>query len=175
MTQRDDLSYLPTREAPAPVSGNGFVYILACSDGAIYVGSARDVADRLAEHGGPKGAKFTRDHPGARLVYVEGPLSNALASQRERQLKRWSRAKKLALIRNQIELLKAKPFDAPALSKRQRVEWLPLGTVRRGRPWGQPLTYDFTGITGKDVIFMIQSQTRNLEPEPILNRKTIDP
>ncbi len=113
MTQRDDLSYLPTREAPAPVSGNGFVYILACSDGAIYVGSARDVADRLAEHGGPKGAKFTRDHPGARLVYVEGPLSNALAFQRERQLKRWSRAKKLALIRNQIELLKKLSHSTP--------------------------------------------------------------
>ena len=103
---REDLSQLPTREPPAPVSGNAFVYILACSDGAVYVGSAGDVARRLTEHGGPKGAKFTHDHPGARLVYVEGPLSIALALQRERQLKRWSRAKKLALIRNQTGLLK---------------------------------------------------------------------
>src|ERR1700676_4787333 len=106
VTQRDDLSDLPTREPPAPVSGNAFVYILACSDGAIYVGSAGDVPKRLAEHGGPKGAKFTRDHPGGRLVYVEGPLALTLAVQRERQLKRWSRAKKLALIRNQTVLLK---------------------------------------------------------------------
>ena len=106
MNQREDLSHLPTREPPAPVSGNAFVYILACSDGAVYVGSAGDVARRLTEHCGPKGAKFTHDHPGARLVYVEGPLSIGLALQRERQLKRWSRAKKLALIRNQIELLK---------------------------------------------------------------------
>jgi hypothetical protein len=51
MNQRDDLSQLPTREPPAPVSGNAFVYILACSDGAVYVGSAGDVAKRLAEHG----------------------------------------------------------------------------------------------------------------------------
>ena len=106
MNQRDDLSQFPTREPPAPVSGNAFVYILACSDGAVYVGCAGDVAKRLAEHGGPKGAKFTRDHPGGRLVYIEGPLSVTLALQRERQLKRWSRAKKLALIRNQIVLLK---------------------------------------------------------------------
>jgi putative endonuclease len=106
VTQRDDLSHLPTREPPAPVTGTAFVYILACSDGAIYVGSAGDVAKRLAEHGGPKGAKFTRNHPGARLIHVEGPLSIGLALQRERQLKHWSRAKKLALIRNQTELLK---------------------------------------------------------------------
>ena len=36
-----------------------------------------------------------------RLIYVEGPFSIALALQRERQLKRWSRAKKLALVSNQ--------------------------------------------------------------------------
>jgi putative endonuclease len=106
VTQTDDLSNLPTRESPPPVTGTAFVYILACSGGALYVGNAADVAKRLTEHGGPKGAKFTRDHPGARLVYVEGPLSIALALQRERQLKRWSRGKKLALIRNQIVLLK---------------------------------------------------------------------
>jgi predicted GIY-YIG superfamily endonuclease len=40
------------------------------------------------------------------LIYVEGPLPPVLAVQRERQLKRWSRAKKLFLIRDQIELLK---------------------------------------------------------------------
>ena len=96
MNQRDDLSHLPTLEPPAPLRGNAFVYILACSESALYVGSAGDVAKRLAEHGGPKGAKFTRDHPGGRLIYVEGPLSITLALQRERQLKRWRRAKKLA-------------------------------------------------------------------------------
>ena len=106
MSHRDDLSQLPTREPPAPLGGNAFVYILACSDGALYIGSAGDLARRLAEHGGPKGAKFTRDHSGARLVYVEGPFPPAWALQREHQLKRWSRAKKMALIRNQTELLK---------------------------------------------------------------------
>jgi putative endonuclease len=79
---------------------------LACADGAIYVGSAGDIAKRLAEHGGLKGAKFTRDHSGARLIYFEGPLPITLALQREHQLKRWNRGKKLALIRNQTVLLK---------------------------------------------------------------------
>jgi putative endonuclease len=107
VNQRDDLPPLPTLEPPSPVSGTAFVYILACLDGAIYVGSAGEVAKRLAEHGGPKGAKFTRDHRGRRLVYFEGPLARTLAVQLERQLKRWSRAKKLALILNQTLLLKS--------------------------------------------------------------------
>jgi len=72
----------------------------------LYIGSAYNVAKRLAEHGGNRGAKFTQDHPGARLVYIEGPLFLLAAVQRERQLKRWRRAKKLALIRNQIARLK---------------------------------------------------------------------
>jgi putative endonuclease len=93
-------------DPPAPVGGNAFVYILACSDSLMYVGSSVDVLKRLAEHGGPKGAKFTCDHPGGRLIYVEGPLSITLALRRERQLKRWSRAKKLALVRNQPVVLK---------------------------------------------------------------------
>ena len=131
MNQRDDLSHLPMREPPAPVSGNAFVYILACSDGAVYVGSAGDVAKRLAEHGGPKGAKFTRDHPGGRLIYVEGPLSITLALQRERRLKRWSRAKKLALIRNQTVLLKKLSHSTrlPRASVK-RVERLALGSSK---------------------------------------------
>jgi hypothetical protein len=49
---------------------------------------------------------LTRDHPGARLIYVEGPLAIPSARQREHQLKRWSRTKKLALIQNEIELLR---------------------------------------------------------------------
>jgi putative endonuclease len=93
-------------EPPVPVNGKAFVYILACSDGALYVGSACDIKKRIAEHGGPKGAKFTRDHQGGRLIYVEGPLLTVSAARPERQLKRWSRAKKLALIRDQTELLK---------------------------------------------------------------------
>src|SRR5262249_1641159 len=84
-----DLLQFPTRETPPPASGSAFVYILACADGGIYVGSACDVAKRLSEHCGSKGAKFTRDHPGVRLIYVEGPLPNTIALQRERQLKRW--------------------------------------------------------------------------------------
>jgi predicted GIY-YIG superfamily endonuclease len=89
--KRDDLTSLPSLEPPPAVSGHAFVYMLVCSDGALYIGSTGNLLVRLKEHGGPNGAKFTRDHPGGRLVYFEGPFSIRIALQRERQLKRWSR------------------------------------------------------------------------------------
>jgi putative endonuclease len=104
--KRDDLTRLPLLDPPPAVSGHAFVYILACPDGALYVGSAGDLAVRLRQHGGWQAVKFTRDHPGGRLVYFEGPLAIAVAVQRERQLKRWSRAKKLTLIQNNTAFLK---------------------------------------------------------------------
>ena len=103
--KRDGLSYLPTLEPPPAVSRKAFVYILACSDAALYIGSAGDLGARLQQHDGTNGAKCTRDHPGGRLVYFEGPFPTAIALQRERQLKRWSRAKKLALIQHQTAVL----------------------------------------------------------------------
>ena len=70
-----------------------------------YVGSAKDVVRRIRLHRSGRGAKFTHDHGVAKLVYVEGPLDLKMAVQREFQLKRWSRAKKEALVRgDQIAL-----------------------------------------------------------------------
>jgi putative endonuclease len=83
MSERGDLSYLPTLRPPLPLAGHAFFYILACSDGALYIGSATDLAVRLGNHGGPKGAKSTRDHSGGRLVYLEGPLPIGIALQRD--------------------------------------------------------------------------------------------
>jgi putative endonuclease len=119
--RRDRPCRSPYLEPPAPVPGYAFVYILGCEGDSLYIGIAHDVAKRLIQHGGHRGAKLTGDHPGGRLVYLEGPFSDITAVRRERQLKRWSRPKKLALIRNQIPRLKelsrsreiaVKPFDA---------------------------------------------------------------
>ena len=53
----------------------------------------------------PKEPSLRVNHASGRLVYYEGPFDFAVALQRERQLKRWSRAKKLALIKNQTLVL----------------------------------------------------------------------
>jgi putative endonuclease len=91
---------------PSPIPGSFFLYILLCQDSSLYIGITQDVASRMARHRDGTGSKFTRVHRPARLVYTEGPFSEEAAVQRERQLKRWSRPKKLALIRNEIESLR---------------------------------------------------------------------
>jgi putative endonuclease len=106
MSRANDLSDLPTLRPPSSILGQAFVYILACQDGSLYTGSAHDLSKRLTEHGKRRGAKFIRDHPGARLIYIEGPSSEDVAVRRERQIKRWGRAKKSALIRNQTARLR---------------------------------------------------------------------
>jgi len=81
------------------------VYIILADRRSLYVGSARNVRRRLEMHRAGRGAKFTRDNGAVGLVYVEGPFALGDAIRREFQLKRWSRAKKLALIQGQRSLL----------------------------------------------------------------------
>jgi putative endonuclease len=106
VSKPDDVTDLPEVRPPLPVSGSFFVYILLSQDSSLYVGITRNVAGRLARHRCGTGSKFTRIHAPLRLVYTEGPLSEEAAARRERQLKRWSRAKKVALIRNEIDQLR---------------------------------------------------------------------
>ena len=93
-------------ECPEPVEGQAFVYILICENNAFYVGMSEDVASRLDVHKRGQGAKHTRVQSPFRLVYVEGPIPREVAAKRERQIKKWSRSKKVALIRNDPDLLK---------------------------------------------------------------------
>ncbi|ACB75528.1 GIY-YIG nuclease family protein [Opitutus terrae] len=91
--------------APAPNPGEYWVYILESSDGALYVGQTNNVPERLRKHGYRIGSKFTRDHIRPTLVYVERRATLQEAVSREAQLKRWSRAKKEALIRGDAQSL----------------------------------------------------------------------
>jgi putative endonuclease len=75
-----------------------FVYIASCSDGTLYVGSTYDVLDRERVHNEGRGAKYTAGRLPVRVVYSEGHESRSAAQKREAQLKRWSHAKKQALI-----------------------------------------------------------------------------
>jgi predicted GIY-YIG superfamily endonuclease len=83
------------------------VYILHCADGSFYVGSAQDLEARLKAHNDGRGAAFTFKHRPFRLVYSESFISRLEALTRERQVKRWSRAKKVALISGDLKKLKS--------------------------------------------------------------------
>ena len=77
-----------------------FTYIVRCGDGTLYVGHTEDLASREQTHNEGKGAKYTAARTPVRLVYAEEHPSVTSAVAREHQLKRWSREKKEALIRD---------------------------------------------------------------------------
>lgn len=98
---------LPAIDCPPHVENLVWVYILQTSDGTFYLGQSCDVRERLRNHQLGLGSTHTADHREPRLVYAEGPVSLNDAVAREQQLKRWSRAKKDALIRGDFERLRA--------------------------------------------------------------------
>jgi putative endonuclease len=74
------------------------VYILECRDRSLYTGITTDLKRRLAEHKRGKGAHYTASHPPRRIVYREKQPTRGAALKREAEIKRLTRAEKLALI-----------------------------------------------------------------------------
>ncbi len=74
-----------------------FVYILQCKDKSLYTGIATDVLRRFDEHRSGRGARYTRAHPPKKIVHQEPFTTRSAALKREAEIKRWPRAKKLAL------------------------------------------------------------------------------
>lgn len=83
-----------------------FVYILGTSDNKLYVGHTNDLFRRSQDHANSLGAKYIKDHGRFTLVYSEKFGTRADAMKREKQIKRWTRAKKEALIASNLGLLK---------------------------------------------------------------------
>ena len=82
-----------------------FVYILRCADDSFYIGETSNVERRLEKH--RDGACiYTSTRRPVALAYSEVHPTRKAALQRERQLKGWTRAKKEALIRRDISVLK---------------------------------------------------------------------
>ena len=81
-------------------------YILECAESHFYVGSCENLEKRFEAHRKGKGAEFTKRFRPARIAYSESFCTRAEAMAREAQVKKWSGAKKQALIMGDIELLK---------------------------------------------------------------------
>jgi putative endonuclease len=84
-----------------------FVYILRCADDSLYVGHTSNVEARLNVHNEGRGALWTACRRPVILVYQEKHASEAEAIAREGQIKRWTHAKKLALINGDRAVLKS--------------------------------------------------------------------
>jgi predicted GIY-YIG superfamily endonuclease len=84
-----------------------YVYILRCADDSFYVGYARDPSERAAAHNSGQGAAYTFKRLPVELIYSETHATRLDAIRRERQLKRWTRKKKEALIQGDLARLRA--------------------------------------------------------------------
>jgi len=82
-----------------------YVYILRCDDGSYYVGHTNNVENRFTRHKDKTGARHTAAHAPEEVLYRQEFSTEVEAMKRERQLKRWTRAKKEALIRGDLEKL----------------------------------------------------------------------
>jgi len=79
-----------------------FVYMLASSKlGTLYTGVTNDLLRRTWEHREHVVPGFTRKHSVDRLVWFEEHTSIEAALLREKQVKRWRRDWKIALIERQ--------------------------------------------------------------------------
>ena len=79
---------------------NFYVYILGSRSGVLYIGITSDLERRRYEHQHGIVEGFTKQYGVKRLLYYEQFSDPVTAIAREKQLKRWNRSKKLALIRS---------------------------------------------------------------------------
>ena len=84
-----------------------WVYIAELGDGRLYVGVTNSPDRRAIDHQLGTSIRTTRIFGFKRIFYLEPHPDLASARKREQQLKRWSRAKKLALARGDVQMLKA--------------------------------------------------------------------
>jgi putative endonuclease len=75
-----------------------FVYIVCSRSGTLYVGITNSICRRALEHKRGEIEGFASKYHCDRLVFYEGFDDVHKAIGREKQLKGWSRAKKIALI-----------------------------------------------------------------------------
>ena len=75
-----------------------YVYITASASRVLYTGMTSALRSRVWEHKTHKREGFSDDYNVVRLVYYQEFDEVIKAINREKQIKRWTRAKKIALI-----------------------------------------------------------------------------
>src|ERR1700751_1805368 len=76
-----------------------YVYIMASRSLTLYIGVTSNIEVRVRQHKNCTFEGFSKQYHCTRLVYYERYQEALVAIAREKQLKRWSREKKLGLIK----------------------------------------------------------------------------
>jgi putative endonuclease len=96
-------------KVPSNVEGSRgipFVCILRLRSGDLYVGCSIDCEKRFHDHEAGTACRTTKADPPASLLLIEIHPDFPSARSREAQIKKWSRAKKLALARGDFASLR---------------------------------------------------------------------
>ena len=98
-----------------------WVYMLRCRDGSYYAGHTDDLDARLGQHQEGLGADWTRRRRPVELVWCEEMPTRDEAFAAERMIKKWTVAKKEALIAGDwplVSYLAIPPHERPARADR---------------------------------------------------------
>ncbi|MCX5632932.1 MAG: GIY-YIG nuclease family protein [Phycisphaerae bacterium] len=77
---------------------NYYVYIMSSKTGTLYIGMTNDIKKRVYQHKNHLMPGFTNKYNIDRLLYVERVSDPISAISREKQIKKWRREKKVAII-----------------------------------------------------------------------------
>jgi len=78
---------------------SSYVYIVSNTNRTVYVGMASDLVKRVDQHkNGTFENAFTKRYNFDRLVWFEELTTRSAAAKREKQIKGWTYAKKVALV-----------------------------------------------------------------------------
>lgn len=80
------------------VSDHWWAYIVECTDGSYYTGSAHNAYRRMQQHNAGTGARYTRNLGPVKLVYFEQHPDRSTAMKRELQIKKLPRHEKEKLV-----------------------------------------------------------------------------
>lgn len=76
-----------------------YIYIMASKSGTLYTGVTNNLTSRVAQHKEGKIEGFSKKYGCNKLVYCEEYRYIREAIEREKQMKKWRRQKKVDLIR----------------------------------------------------------------------------
>ena len=79
-----------------------WTYILRLKSGQLYIGATNDLKQRYQDHLNGQACRTTKLDPPFKVIYSESLPTFSDARKREAQIKRWTRAKKEALVAGDV-------------------------------------------------------------------------
>lgn len=108
-----------------------FVYLLSSLSGTLYVGLTDNLWKRVQEHKDGLFDGFTRKYKVNRLMYFETFNDSNVAANREQQIKKWRREKKIALFATSNPQWRDLTLEIPLMIGFPRPRKLGLGITQK--------------------------------------------